>query len=286
MAPGERLWSVQPLARIAVAFTLAADSEDAAWTFVCVCMCVCVCVCVCLSFRGGRVVPVALLCLVQLCVTTPHPEGVRDMTQRWAESQVGEVSRKAQAAAMARGQREPGTLLLTMIVKNEAARLDTSLPAWAPLIDSWVIGVDRNNTDNTEEIILKHLGNVPGEILIVDFDGMGPTWTKVVQHGLKKYPAVTHGILSDADFTPLASTLSKWDLDRSVSKHTFTVLEADGTGTRVMDWIYRHEHEFSKVLPVVAVHHQYSRALTFESLWQQHPGRESRAPYAPDSHRA
>ena len=100
--------------------------------------------------------------------------------------------------------------------------------------------MDRNNTDNTEEIISKHLKGIPGQVLIVDFDGMGPTWTKVVQHGLKNYPRATHGILSDADFTPLASTLSKWELDKSCSKHTFTVLEADGTGTRIMDCIYRN----------------------------------------------
>jgi hypothetical protein len=30
----------------------------------------------------------------------------------------------------------------------------------APLIDYWVIGVDRNNTDNTKDIIQKHLGKV------------------------------------------------------------------------------------------------------------------------------
>jgi hypothetical protein len=86
------------------------------------------------------VVPVALICMVQLCTTTPHPSGVRDMTQRWAESQVGEVSRQAQAAAMARGQKEPGTLLLTMIVKNEAERLDTSLPACVYIFKSWLPG--------------------------------------------------------------------------------------------------------------------------------------------------
>jgi len=86
------------------------------------------------------VVPVALICMVQMCRTTPHPSGVRDMTQRWAESQVGEVSRQAQAAAMARGQKEPGTLLLTMIVKNEAERLDTSLPACVYILKSWLPG--------------------------------------------------------------------------------------------------------------------------------------------------
>ena len=86
------------------------------------------------------VVPVALMCMVQLCTTTPHSPGVREMTQRWAESQVGEVSRNAQAAAMARGQKEPGTMLLTMIVKNEAERLDTSLPACVYILKSWLPG--------------------------------------------------------------------------------------------------------------------------------------------------
>ena len=184
--------------------------------------------------------PLAVACILHVSVTTPHPEGVRDMTQKWAESQVGELSRRAQAGAAARGQLEPGTFMLTMIVKNEARRLASSLPAWAPIVDFWVIGVDRNNTDDTENVIKTHLAGVPGEILIVDFDGMGPTWTKVVEHGLKKYPQATHGILADADFTPLPQTLSKWDLDTGCSKLQFTVLEADGTGTRVMDWIYRN----------------------------------------------
>ena len=187
-----------------------------------------------------RVLPLAVACILHVSVTTPHPEGVRDMTQKWAESQVGELSRRAQAGAAARGQLEPGTFMLTMIVKNEARRLASSLPAWAPIVDFWVIGVDRNNTDDTENVIKTHLAGVPGEILIVDFDGMGPTWTKVVEHGLKKYPQATHGILADADFTPLPQTLSKWDLDTGCSKLQFTVLEADGTGTRVMDWIYRN----------------------------------------------
>ena len=76
-----------------------------------------------------RVLPLAVACILHVSVTTPHPEGVRDMTQKWAESQVGELSRRAQAGAAARGQLEPGTFMLTMIVKNEARRLASSLPA-------------------------------------------------------------------------------------------------------------------------------------------------------------
>ena len=57
----------------------------------------------------------------------------------------------------------PGTLLLNMLIKNEAFHLERSLPKWAPLIDYWIIGVDDKNTDNSEEIIHKYLGHIPGQ---------------------------------------------------------------------------------------------------------------------------
>lgn len=60
-------------------------------------------------------------------------------------------------------QDRPGTLLLNMLIKNEAFHLERSLPKWAPLIDYWIIGVDDKNTDNSEEIIHKYLGHIPGQ---------------------------------------------------------------------------------------------------------------------------
>jgi len=57
----------------------------------------------------------------------------------------------------------PGTLLLNMLIKNEAFHLERSLPKWAPLIDYWIIGVDDKNTDGSEEIIDKYLGHIPGQ---------------------------------------------------------------------------------------------------------------------------
>ena len=63
--------------------------------------------------------------------------------------------------------RPPGTLLLNMLIKNEAEHLDRTLPKWAKVIDYWIIGVDDANTDNSPEIIQKHLGHIPGEIVIV-----------------------------------------------------------------------------------------------------------------------
>lgn len=40
---------------------------------------------------------------------------------------------------------------------------------------------------------MKHLGHIPGEIVVVHFDGMGPTWTKLVERGVEKFPQATHG---------------------------------------------------------------------------------------------
>jgi len=60
-----------------------------------------------------------------------------------------------------------------MLIKNEEEHLDRTLPKWAKIIDYWVIGVDDNNTDRSPQIIRKHLGHIPGEIVIVHFGGLG-----------------------------------------------------------------------------------------------------------------
>lgn len=43
---------------------------------------------------------------------------------------------------------------------------------------------DSNNTDDSAAVIDKHLKHIPGELMVVEFDGMGPTWTKIVERGL------------------------------------------------------------------------------------------------------
>ena len=59
--------------------------------------------------------------------------------------------------------------------------------------------------------------------MVVNFDGMGPTWTVLVQKGLELYPNATHGVLSDADFTPTVTSIDKWQLKLECSKHMYKI---------------------------------------------------------------
>ena len=47
----------------------------------------------------------------------------------------------ASAEGQSRENRQPGKLLLNMLIKDEAEHLERSLPKWAPLIDFWIVGI-------------------------------------------------------------------------------------------------------------------------------------------------
>jgi hypothetical protein len=127
-----------------------------------------------------------------------------------------------------------------MLIKNEAENLRRTLPKWAKIADYWIVGVDDANSDDSVDVIKRYLGHLPGEIVIVHFDGMGPTWTKLVEVGIKNYPDATHGILSDADYVPLQDTLDKSSLDVRCAQHSFSIWTEDRGLERNMDWIYRN----------------------------------------------
>jgi hypothetical protein len=91
---------------------------------------------------------------------------------------------------------------------------------------------------------MKELGHIPGEIVIVNFDGMGPTWTQLVKVGLKNYPQATHGIIAGADLLPMHDKLDKFDkskLDMRCSKLVASVwTERNRVETRTA-LIYRNQ---------------------------------------------
>jgi hypothetical protein len=77
-------------------------------------------------------------------------------------------------------------------------------------------------------------------MVTVHFDGMGPTWTVLVQEGLKRFPNITHGIIADADFRPMVASFDKMELDIRCSKHLFTMYTPEHNNRRKLDWIYRN----------------------------------------------
>ena len=71
-------------------------------------------------------------------------------------------------------------------------------------------------------------------------DGMGATWSKLVDRGLERFPEATHGIVADADFTPMENSLDKKTLDVRCSKHMYSIWTHGTEHERKMDWIYRN----------------------------------------------
>jgi hypothetical protein len=81
--------------------------------------------------------------------------------------------------------------------------------------------------------------------VVVEFDGMGPTWTVLVQKGLELFPNATHGVLSDADFTPTITWLDKRQLKMECSKHMYKIRSMDGgtvRNTHIHTYTHTHTH--------------------------------------------
>jgi glycosyltransferase involved in cell wall biosynthesis len=71
-------------------------------------------------------------------------------------------------------------ICLNMIVKNESRVITRCLDSVIPVIDYWVI-VDTGSTDGTQEIIKKHLKNIPGELHERPWKNFGHNRTEAFQ---------------------------------------------------------------------------------------------------------
>ncbi len=68
---------------------------------------------------------------------------------------------------------------------------------------------------------------------------MGPTLSRLIRRGLRRFPNLTHGLLADADFAP-ASGLDRRRLGGTCSRATYRILSDGGAESRTSDWIYRN----------------------------------------------
>lgn len=68
------------------------------------------------------------------------------------------------------------TVVLSMIVRDEAETLQHSLSTLLPLIDSWVI-LDTGSTDDTPDVINETLKDIPGELHRVEWTNFGEART-------------------------------------------------------------------------------------------------------------
>ena len=67
-----------------------------------------------------------------------------------------------------------------MIVKNESKIIKRCLDSVKPIIDYWVI-VDTGSVDGTQEIIKKHLKDIPGELHERPWKNFGENRTEAFQ---------------------------------------------------------------------------------------------------------
>ena len=71
-------------------------------------------------------------------------------------------------------------LCLNMIVKNESRVIKRCLDSVKPLIDYWVI-VDTGSTDDTQQIILEHMRDLPGELYERPWKNFGDSRTEAFE---------------------------------------------------------------------------------------------------------
>lgn len=82
------------------------------------------------------------------------------------------------------GQDRLPTIVLTMIVKNEAHVIERCLSSMRPLIDAWCI-VDTGSTDGTQDVIRSFMADLPGELVEEPWQGFAKSRTSALQHAAR-----------------------------------------------------------------------------------------------------
>jgi len=89
------------------------------------------------------------------------------------------------------------TVGLAMLVKDEEEALPETLERIVPVIDAWTV-LDTGSTDNSKEIVRETLGHLPGQLLEGEFNGFGPSRTRLLRAAAGQ---ADYTLMLDADHT-------------------------------------------------------------------------------------
>ena len=142
----------------------------------------------------------------------------------------------AAAAAPVGGE---ATLLLALMVRDEAANLRANLPRLRSVADAVVCGIDDRSADDSAYAIVEALPGVPRWVYYFTFDGFGAGRSRVFAEAWARFPGVSHVLVLDPDWEAVRLVKAQLDLDHRT--FLFKVVDRNGLTTRTMNWLCRHE---------------------------------------------
>lgn len=167
---------------------------------------------------------------------------------------------------------------LTMIVKNESARIEQVLQSYSPYIDRWTI-LDTGSTDGTQDLVRKTLGGVPGALYEEPFVDFATSRNRALSlHGT----STVFSIMPNGDVlyggSELRAFLDNRRLDSATGAYRIRITPGHYYHPLVMrtgtGWHYRwRTHEcavgpaLGEAVPNVSVHRD--RGKRTEAEWQK-----------------
>ncbi len=137
----------------------------------------------------------------------------------------------------------PVSIVMTMIVRDEAVNFNANLELWLPVVDYFVFMVDSRTTDGSNSTIVNILDGRAKGYKIFDylFDGFGSARTESLQKAYEYFPQATHVWISDPDWRPDTTTMKLEDINiANADVYRFLIYDRNGETTRRIDWLLKN----------------------------------------------
>ena len=147
------------------------------------------------------------------------------------------------ALSVAQTDHDDYSIVMTMILRDEAVNIKSNLGLWVGNIDYFVFLIDRRTTDDSADAInnILQVKQIPFEIVYHDFDGFGPSRTRSLEFAWTFFPQASHVWIADPDWKlDSAVPIRKNELDLVHDAFRFLIYDRNGHTTRRCDWLLRH----------------------------------------------